>query len=541
MRRGSWLSVLAAICLATPAQAVAPTADLHELDWYVHTDLIDAGAGWDLAYYEALLDDAMEEATALLEGNQGPADTPCCTRITRGVSVTTFGTTGDGLDVLDSAADYAAITAVGGSGSRAFLVDSLTYCSGPAPGAIGCGTLPTCNGDPNDDPDLWVVVTMDAFDDHNGVQTLAHERGHNSCLPHVNTDECQLMRPAAGGGCLGATECTNFQAGRTATGGSCTCHDSGTGILDDGLVCSDVAGGLCSGGICGAPTGPAAVQLMAAAGPGFGSGQTSDDPLLMSGLTAGWVDLGSFGTSGEVVEGLAYATDSSTLYGVVPSDTGDDFLVIIDPVTGAITSTPGTLANGTDKLVALAYDPGATNAPGDDLLIALESDGTFEDVVTIDPASPNTRSFIGALASGAADGFRGLAYDSAAGKLYTSSPFLDGIYEIDLSTCPFFCGLVAQAGLGLERFDSGLSYSPDTGMLHLVGSQTGVAPLGPRTLYDVIDPSSFVTTTSTIQVDAFTTAGLAALPVPEPASAAGLGAGLGALAALGRRRRRAHG
>jgi hypothetical protein len=78
-------------------------------------------------------------------------------------------------------------------------------------------------------------------------------------------------------------------------------------------------------------------------------------------------------------------------------------------------------------------------------------------------------------------------------------------------------------------------------MLHLVGSQTGVAPLGPRTLYDVIDPSSFVTTTSTIQVDAFTTAGLAAMPVPEPASAAGLGAGLGALAALGRRRRRAHG
>jgi hypothetical protein len=280
---------------------------------------------------------------------------------------------------------------------------------------------------------------------------------------------------------------------------------------------------------------------MAAAGPGFGTGETSDDPLLMSGLTGGWSDLGSFGVSGEVVEGLAYATDSSTLYGVVPSDTGDDFLVIIDPATGVITATPGTLANGSDKLVALAYDPGATSAPGDDLLIALESNGVFEDVVTIDPESPNTSNFIGALASGAEDGFRGLAYDSAGGKLYTSSPFPDGIYEIDLSTCPFFCGLEAKTGLGLERFDSGLSYSPDTGMLHLVGGQTGVPPLGPRTLYDVIDASTFVTTTSTIQVDAFTTAALAAVPVPEPTSAAGLIAGAGALAALGRRLRRADG
>ena len=77
--------------------------------------------------------------------------------------------------------------------------------------------------------------------------------------------------------------------------------------------------------------------------------------------------------------------------------------------------------------------------------------------------------------------------------------------EIDLSTCPFFCELIQQVGLGLERFDSGLAYSADTGMLHLVGSQLALAPLGPRTLYDIVDPSTFVTIPETIQVDAFTT------------------------------------
>ncbi|MGE4605140.1 MAG: hypothetical protein AAEJ52_00195, partial [Myxococcota bacterium] len=186
----------------------------------------------------------------------------------------------------------------------------------------------------------------------------------------------------------------------------------------------------------------------------------------------------------------------------------------IDIDTGVITATVGTFSNGSDELVALAYDPGATSAPGDDLLLALQTDGNFEDVVTIDPAAPNILTFVGALAIGGPNGFRGLAYDSANGKLYTSSPFIDGIYEIDLSTCPFFCELVRQVGLGLERFDSGLAYSADTRMLHLVGSQLAVAPLGPRTLYDIVDPSTFVSATETIQVDAFTTGGLAALPNP---------------------------
>ena len=511
-RRRAALACLASALVVTGARAAPPSAALHQLEWLVHVDLIDADGGRDLAFYEAMIDQTMLEASLLLEGNQGPADTPCCTRLERAVSVATFGSSDDGLDVVDSQGDLAAIGALSLPGSQAFLVDSMTFCGGPAPASVGCAPAPPCDGNPNDDPNLWFIITLEAFDDNNAVQTLAHERGHNACLVHVDDEECQLMRSGSGGGCLDATECTNYRAARNATGGSCACHDDTVGsILADGSACSEIAQGLCSGGVCGDPAGPGSAWLVAAAGPGFGEGEDTDIALRISGLTGGWSELGVFGMSGEVVEGLAYATDSGILYGVVPSG-DEDSLVTIDPGTGVITATVGTLSNGDKELIALAYDPGATSAPGDDLLLALETDGTFEDLVTIDPEAPNTATFVGALASGAANGFRGLAYDSAEEKLYTSSPFPDGIYEIDRSTCPFFCGLVRQDGLGLVRFDSGLAYSADTGMLHLVGSQLGLAPLGPRTLYDVVDPTTFVTTAATIQVDPFTTGGLAALP-----------------------------
>ena len=82
----SW-SIL--LLLSGPATAVAPTTDLHDLEWFVHIDLIDVPAGKDLAFYQALIDDAMVQSSNQLKGNQGPADTPCCTELTRTVSMTT--------------------------------------------------------------------------------------------------------------------------------------------------------------------------------------------------------------------------------------------------------------------------------------------------------------------------------------------------------------------------------------------------------------------------------------------------------------------
>ncbi len=509
-------AVALGLALARPADAAAPTADVHDLDWYVHVDLIDPGAGRDLAFYQDLIDETILAASDLYEGSHGPADTPCCARIERSVPVSTFGTPSDGLDVLDSAADYTAIAAIGLPGSRAFLVDSLTYCGGPSPTGIGCAATPSCDGDGSDDPDLWMVVTLDALDGGSFARTTAHERGHNACLVHVDVTECQMMRAGGGGWCVDTGECAKLQAGRTTTVGTCPCHDTGGGIASDGASCSDVSGGVCSGGLCGDPAADAGVQLLAAGGPGSAGTEPADDPLRLSGLPGGWTDLGEFGTSSEEPSGLAWADDEQVLYGIIPS-AADDTLVTIDPATGAITGTVGAIANGSDFYTGLAYDPGATSATSDDRLIGLESDGIFDDLWAIDPTDAST-SYIGALAFGNTDGFNGLAYDSIQDRLYASSPFgPDGLYEIDLSTCPFFCQPVSQTGADLVRFDSSLAFSADTGMLYLVGTQIPTATLGNRTFYDVIDPASLGKSERRL-LDSFTPAGLAAYPLPQPSA-----------------------
>lgn len=512
------LCCLAFALLAAEARGAPPTSSLQEVRWLVHVDLIDAGAGRDLDFFEGLIEGALFGASQLLEGNQGPADTPCCARVELDGAVTTFGSPGDGLDVIDSMADQDAITALSVPGTQAFLVDSLTFCGGPAPVSVGCATTPFCSENQNPNSELWVVLSLDALEGGKGAQTLAHEIGHTACLTHVDVEECQLMRSGSGGGCLDASECANILSAFDESGGVCSCHDDvSESILPDLSSCSEMPAGLCSGGICANPAGPGSSRLLAAAGPGFGAGEATDDALLISGLTGGWSRLGSLGSSDEAVQGLAYAIDSETLYGVVPSP-ADDLLVVINPDTGSITQTLGTISNGSKELIALAYDPGNTNAADDDLLVALETDGSFEDVVTIDPQSPDVTNFVGALEFGAPNGFRGLAYDSATETLYTSSPFAGSIYEIDLDTCPFFCGLIQRGASGLVRGDTGLAYSADTGLLHLLGSQLASPPLGPRTLYDVIDPTTFTKVMETIQVDSFTTGGLAVIPPPVAAA-----------------------
>ncbi len=526
--------LLFALAFARPALA-GPDVDLHELSWYVHVDVIDVGAGRDLAFWEAAIDAAVSSGNDLLEGPQGPVDAPCCTRITRNVSVTTFGSTGDGLDVVDSLADQNAIGAHSSTGSAAYLVDSITYCGGSQPLAIGCAVRPGCDGDGSDDPDLWMIVTVESYDDEILAAVLAHERGHNACLQHDSAAECQLMQSSVAspglGGCLLASECSDMQAGRTTTssGLSCTCQDvSGTSEAD-GTACAEVAMGVCSGGLCGDPSGDASVQLLTSAAPGVAAGGAFDDAVLVSALKGEWSTLGAWSVGSDEISALAHATDSNTTYGIVATS-GDDSVVTVDASTGAITATVGAIANGTDTIVGMAYDPGATSATSDDRLVVLEvttSDtGEFRE---IDPASPNTATFLGSLGFTPASLFSGLAYDSVNDLLYIATPFSPAIWQTDLSNCPA-CSPSGVAGTPWFRSDASLAYSADTQMLYLMGTSFG----GTRTFYNVIDPATW-TSVETLSLDLFQPAGLAVLPAPSPPAPAvpsTNGFGLFALAAL---------
>jgi len=506
----AWLAVC---CLWAPldALAVAPTTNLHELEWLVHIDMIDAGAGRDLAFYEAIISQAVEDATILIEGDQGPADSPCCDVI-EVLSIDTFGTPGDGLDVPSSEADQDALNAiVGSSGSTAFLVESLGYCGGPTSTAIGCAARSSCTGDPDDDPGLKLIVTMEAHEVYDVIgETLAHERGHNICLSHVTPGEqCLLMSSSAGGGGLTASDCTAFDNGRNNSGGTCACHDGGGGTEDDRLACVERSvAGLCSGGLCGEVGSDGSVQLVAAGGPESAEGAATDDALLLSGLSGGWVNLGPVGAS-TAPTGLAYAPLRGVLYAINPA-AGDDELITLDPATGSWTATIGTLT-GKEEVTALAFDPGDTAAESDDRLLALVRDEfqpAFENLFAIDPDDASV-SDLGGLSVGVTNGFQGLAYDSGNDKLYTSGWANSGIYEIDLA-CPWLCSTTQVPGIFVPRRYSSLAYSEETGRLYLSGSQTG-----PRSLFDSIDATTFVAF-PLIGIDDYTPGGLAALPVPEP-------------------------
>ena len=510
--------VLIALGLAAGGAKAAPSVDLHRLRWHVHVDLIDAAAGRDLAYWQSQIDAVLASANPLLEGRQGPFDQPCCTRLERSASLTTFGTPGDGRDVLDSLSEQNFFNTAGGASSNAFLIDSMTYCGGAAPTAIGCAERPSCNSNGGDDPALWMVVTVDAFDDGILAAVTAHERGHNGCLGHVANAACQIMQATVFtpglGSCLAASECTNYRAARTTTssGQECTCHTNAGAIEPDQTLCSAVPVGLCSGGLCGSgdSLGSAGVRLIAAAAPGTAAGGPPDDALQISALAGHWSTLGQFAPTSDDVRALEYAHDSATLYGVVPS-VGDDRIVTINPATGLITASVGAIANGADEIVSMAYDPGDTSAPGDDRLLVLEVGGVLGELRAISPTSPSSSTLLGSLIWTPASLFTGLAYDSIHDKLYAATPFgPDGLYVIDLTSCPPSpCDSSQVPGAQLFREDASLSFSPSTGMLYLVGT----AFTGQRTFYDVVDPTTG-TRVETLSLDTFTPAGLAAVPEP---------------------------
>ena len=106
--RARWALLGLCLLAASPA-ANASTRQLHELRWFVHDAMIDQAGGRDLAFYQQVIDEAVVHASEMMQGLQGPIDTPCCVELTA-ASVQIFS--GAGLDVPSSAADWAALRTV---------------------------------------------------------------------------------------------------------------------------------------------------------------------------------------------------------------------------------------------------------------------------------------------------------------------------------------------------------------------------------------------------------------------------------------------
>jgi hypothetical protein len=513
--RGLALALLLAGTSTVTAQA-APTRSIHSLTWYVHEDLIDVGAGRDLAWFQALIEDRLAEGEILVEGYQGPMDTPCCVGLDS-ISVSTFS--GAGLDVIETQEEIDAVLD-GPAGS--YLVQSVWFCNSFSTTIIGCART---GGD-------TFVVSLDADDNHALPIAMAHERGHNAGLSHVSNDPCELMAGARGGGCIAVSECQAFIANADTTSGSCEClgDDVGDPTVADATAC-DGGSGLCSGGICGEATGPVGTRLLTAAGSEDRYTAVTDDAMQQSPLAGGWTAIGPVGT-GVAPTGLAYDPSRDVVFAVAPQLVGNDRLLTLDPATGAMTGVVATLDHA--GLTALAYDPTG------DRLFAIYADAEIfgnpwdcspepvcvSSLLEIDPdlgtttvhGELNALIVIGAV--------QGLAWDDTAGVLYGSTAA--GLFSIGRNCGSGACPNTSQID-NRYRLPSALTYDVATDTLYRQGTTSG------RSEIDVIDAGTGGIEVL-IGIDGLTPGGMAVIPVPEPGARVMLGSGLLLLAVLGHRR-----
>ncbi len=515
--------------LLAPRVSAAPTESVHDMSWFVHIDLIDIPMGMDLTFFENLIAARLSESDVLLQGHQGPVDVGCCVSLDP-VSVMTFGITGDGLDAVTSEAEIDLVYAFG---PGAYLVQSIHFCADLfSTGIRGCAQTP---GD-------RLLVGFEAEATSFLPTIMAHERGHNGGLNHVAVNPCELMSASNGGGCLSVSACNSFISDADSSGGSCECLDDtlGSPPVALGTACTDPSGsGVCSGGVCGDSNDVAGARIIAAAGVGSATGQTTDDTLVQAGASNDWDPLGVIGVE---VTGLAYDASGAVLYGIESISGGDDVLITIDPSTGVKTGTIGTLT-GKEEVIALAFDP----QPGGDRLFAVEVDDDFvgqtdcaglstpvtppcfSELFEIDPtdASITVRGELNFMII--TDGVQGLAWDDTHNTLYGATPA--GIDSITLGSCDgFTCSSVAFDNE--FRDPVALAWDPTSGRLFR-GGHNGFS----KKEVDTIDP-----TTGTVEairgVDPFTVGGMAVTPTPtpEPDLLHGLAAGVLLLTGLARRR-----
>jgi hypothetical protein len=511
--------VLALLLAAAQIATAAPARNVHQLTWYVHDSLVDApGGANDLAYWQTFIEARLAESDLLVEGSHGPSDTPCCVQL-EAVTVTTFS--GAGLDMIENSTELNAIL---GGPDGGYLVDAVWYCGGYSTTIRGCAYRP---GD-------TFVVSLESEDTNRLPAVIAHERAHNAGLPHVNGSECNLMDSSSGGGCLSVSECQALIAKADTASGSCACLADTVGDpkLADGSVCSDSFGsGQCSGAICGADGGAADTRLLLAAGAGGATGEVPDDAMGQSPITGGWETLGAIG-SGLAPTGLAYDPSRNVVFAVAPQLAGNDRLHTLDPTTGALLSTVGTLPY--TEVSALAYDPA-----GDRLLAIQRDDVIFGNpfpcssgnlcvsmLFSIDPDDASTTE-LGELNSMiVTDGVQGLAYDSNANVLYGSTAA--GLHTISLICSSGACPYVGTVDTNF-RLPSSLAYDPLTDTLYRQGAELG------RAEFDVMATGSG-DTEALVVIEELSVGGMAVVPIPEPARLLQLGAGLALLALLGWRR-----
>lgn len=155
------------------------------------------------SYANPQFDADLAAATELLfrrDTGCGGADVTCPVTFSRSGDVGTFGSPGDGLDIVTTATELQAVFAVGGA--RVKYVSELDYCGGYNVSIIGCAPQPGS--------------TMVLQTNWPGTSVFAHEYGHNMGLDHRDGCDNNLMNSTLSSpiqGVVDQLECNAFGGG----------------------------------------------------------------------------------------------------------------------------------------------------------------------------------------------------------------------------------------------------------------------------------------------------------------------------------------
>jgi hypothetical protein len=164
------------------------------------------------------LDPALVDVNWVINFEHAPDDMACCIKLEREGNARSFGTPGDGLDVITTSSELNAV--INNPIARVKIVDYIGWCGGPGSGIIGCGYTPGFG---------MVVVRMSSA--ANEGKLWAHELGHNTGMGHNPVPGFIMFASfSAGNTKLNSSECNRYhnpsgssQIPQNPIGG---CHDN---------------------------------------------------------------------------------------------------------------------------------------------------------------------------------------------------------------------------------------------------------------------------------------------------------------------------
>lgn len=180
------------------------------------------------------VDDLLAEGSEFVAREDVTTDTACCVAFQRSGVGGTWGSNGDGLDVITSSFEMS--QALNNNSARIKVVDSISWCSGSGSNIIGCGNTP---GD-------GIVLVRLSSPILEGMLWI-HEYGHNTGLGH-NPQAAHVMSAGLAGNNVRVTasECAAYHSPHPFSGSNPintgACHDNdGDNVVTSYDNCPDVA------------------------------------------------------------------------------------------------------------------------------------------------------------------------------------------------------------------------------------------------------------------------------------------------------------